>query len=80
MAASAAVAGMVGGALIIMLAASALGISSEFIILMMLVAELGCGALSAYAADQKMQHWLRKRAETELGQLPEARLLPGRND
>jgi hypothetical protein len=74
-AATAAIGGMIVGAILVMLAAGALGLAPEIIILIMLVAELGAGGLSAYAADRGMQRWLRRRAGTELGSLPEARLL-----
>lgn len=74
-AATAAVGGMVAGAVVVMAVAGALGLAPEIIILIMLVAEMGAGGLSAYAADRRMQRWLRRRAATELGGLPEARLL-----
>jgi hypothetical protein len=79
-AATAAIGGMIAGAVLVMLAAGALGLAPEFIILIMLTVELGAGGLSAYAADRGMQRWLRRRAGTELGSLPEARLLDRHDD
>lgn len=77
--ASAGVAGMVLGALTVALLAGFLGLAPELIVLLMLVAELGCGGLSAYLADRRVQRFLRER-NPEAGQLPEARLLSGRRE
>jgi hypothetical protein len=79
-ASTAAIGGMIVGAVLVMFAAGALGLAPEIIILIMLAAELGAGGLSAYAADRGMQRWLRRRAGAELGSLPEARLLERHDD
>ena len=74
-ASSAALAGMAVGAVAIMLVTSALGLPFEIIIMLMLMAEIGIGALSARTADRHVQRWLDSRGETH--DLPRARLLPG---
>lgn len=74
--ASAAVVGMAVGALTTMLIGGALGLGADLIVLCMLLAEVGVGGLSAYAADKRMQRWLLERDQRHLDtDLPEARLL-----
>lgn len=74
------VGGMIGGEVAMLLLGALLGLGAEITILLVLVAALGMGGLSAYSADRFRQHWLKRQALLELGTLPEARLIERRAD
>lgn len=72
----ASVAGMLVGAVSAMLVAGALGLAGEIIVLLMLGAEMGVGALAGRAADRRVDRWLEARARAAMERrLPAARLL-----
>jgi hypothetical protein len=71
--AGAAVGGMMTGAVVAMVVASALGLPQELIVLVMLVAEMACGAASAYVVDRVAVRRLCAGPEVERAALPEAR-------
>lgn len=77
---AASVAGMLVGAVGVLLLAMVLGLGGELTVLCMLVAEMAAGALAGRHADRHMDAWLEARAQAVVARrLPRARVVrPGR--
>ncbi len=73
-----AIAGMVGGATMVMLLAALVGAGAELVVFCMLLAEIAGGALAGRAAGRGYDRWLEAREQAEReAHMPVARLLKG---
>jgi hypothetical protein len=77
---AASVAGMLAGAISVLVAAMVVGLGGELTVLCMLAAEMAAGALTGRHADRHMDAWLEARARAVIARrLPRARISrPGR--
>ena len=72
---AASVAGMLAGAISVLLVAMVLGLGGELTVLCMLAAEMPAGALAGRHADRHMDAWLEARARAAIARrLPRARI------
>ena len=82
---AASVAGMLVGAVGVLLLAMVLGLGGELTVLAMLMAEMAAGVLAGRLADRRMDAWLearpplaRRARAAAARRLPRARVLPAR--